>query len=158
MSAVDLWAAVKARYSDALLRPLTNYRDRTAVAIDDSVGEAAAQTVISLWPVHVQEEYDPTNLVHVESGSFATLAVLEQRKSTSPKAAQQAWDRAFGAGGILEKVKNTGARGRTEPVHESATPIVNGRREPPWYARERVPPGVLPSAHRHLSDDDGTQG
>ena len=150
MTAVALWAAVVASYDNAGLVTLTNIRDRAATVIDTAVGEAAAQSVIDLWPAYVQEAYDAADALHVEAGIRAVIATLFERGGTSANIVEVKWEEAFGDDGILSKVRRTGARARQGPVSNSnvtqATGLTaGGARFRGWADRESLPVNFLPA-------------
>jgi hypothetical protein len=149
MTATALWAAVVASYDADGLLALTNIRDRTATAINATVGQSAAQAVIDLWPAYAQESYDAANPLHVEVGKRATIAVLWSRGGTSAEIARVEWAEVFGDGGMVEKVRNTGARARVGPVTNSGIQpsrdqTIDGRPVRGWSDPASLPAGFLP--------------
>lgn len=148
MSATDLWAAVVASYdSNGLLR-LTNIESNEATAIDTTVGEDAAQTVINLWPIYAEEDYDATDATHVEVAKMGVIAVLWRRGGTSADIERVKWDEVFSPEGLIARVRRTGARGRTAPQTNSGvsqkSELQNGRAVRGWSDDESLPEGILP--------------
>ncbi len=157
MTAAALWAAVKLDYDSDGLVTLTNIRNRAATTINDTVGEAAAQAVLNLWPAYVQTTYDAANLLHVEAGEMATIAVLWRRGGTSSTIEQVKWDEVFGDDGILSKIRRTGPRARMAPasnsgVDQAAEQTSDGSPVRGWADRESLPPNFL-STRRSATDD-----
>lgn len=149
MTAAALWTAVKASYDSDGLIALTNIRDRAATAVDDTVGQNAAQGVIDLWPAYAQVTYDAANALHVEAAKRATIAVLWSRGGTSATIAKVEWDEVFGDDGLIGRVRKTGARGRAAPLTNSGVQTAaeesHGRAVAGWSDREALPHGLLPS-------------
>lgn len=158
MAAKDtVWAYAKTVYDASGLVTLTNVRDRTATAIDDDVGTAAAASVLNLWPLYVQADFDVTDGAHVEVAARGVIAILWERGGAATSIERQKWDTIFGSGGIAEKLKSTSSRGRPGPASSSG---VRSSRESDdgtlrygWSDRKSLPPGVLPGA-TPLSYDD----
>lgn len=142
MSASALWTAVKARYDLDGLVPLTNIRDRSATAVDDTVGEQAAQDTIDSWPLYVQEPYDASNSQHVLVAVQGVIAVLWERGGSSTSIAEVKWDAVFvGPDSLAGRLKNVGPRGRMKPntnsgVRQSRETLPDGSRVRPWSDRE----------------------
>lgn len=153
--ATDLWAAVEASYDSAGLLALTNIRDRSATAVDDTVGADACQGVIDMWPAYAQVTYDAANALHVEVAKRAVIALLWSRGGTSATIAKVEWDEVFGESGLLSKVRRTGARGRTAPSSnsgvQSRSELSNGRAVRGWSDRDALPVNYLPS--RVIAED-----
>lgn len=146
--ATDLWAAVLVSYDNKSLRELTGVHDPTITGVNDTVGEDAAQGVINYWPVYAQIDYDGSLGLHVEVAKRGVIALLYERGGSSPQVAKLKWDDVF-TNGIIDKLKNTGPRGRqgpktnsnlTQPTGLSAS----GRRKIPWSSPEALPIGMLP--------------
>lgn len=155
--ATDLWGVVVANYDAAGLLSLTNTRDRAAVAIDSTAGTAAAQSVINLWPMFAQVEYDGTDAAHVEVATFGVIAMLWRRGGTAVEIEKIRWDEVFGDGGLIEKVRRTSARGHEGPtsnsgVSQAAERDASGGPVRGWADRESLPPGYLPQ-RRSAYDD-----
>ena len=149
MTAAALWVAVKASYEETGLVTLTNIRDRSAVSINDTVGEDAAQAVIDLWPAYAQEDYDANDALHVECAKQGVLAMLWRRGGTSTTIAEVKWSEVFSPDGLISRVRRTGARGHEGPVSNSgvsqATELDAGRQVRGWADRESLPSGILPN-------------
>lgn len=152
-----VWAYAKTVYDANGLVTLTNVRDRSATAIDDDVGKAAAASVLNLWPLYVQIAFDVADATHVEVAARGVIAILWERGGAATSIERQKWDTIFGAGGIAEKLKNVSPRGRPGP---SSTSGVQSSRESDdgtlrygWSDRKSLPPGVLPGPSP-LSYDD----
>ncbi|MEY4534767.1 MAG: hypothetical protein RLZZ246_1085, partial [Planctomycetota bacterium] len=148
MSAANLWTAVKADYDSAGLVTLTNIRDRSATTINDSVGTAAAQSVIDLWPIYAQVPYDAANATHVEVAEFGVIAVLWRRGGSSSTIEQVKWDEVFGGEGMISRVRRTGPRGHARPVSNSGVQQApetgpDGGQVRGWADRESLPVGFL---------------
>lgn len=149
MSAADLWSAVVSDYDQDGLITLTNIRNRSATSINTSVGEAAAQAVINLWPVYAQADYDPTNQTHVEVAEMGVIAMLWRRGGTSSAIEQVKWDEVFGDDGLITRVRRTGARGRVAPTSNSGVQQAperdsGGRMVRGWADAASLPPNYLP--------------
>lgn len=148
-AASELWDAVTARYDSSGLVTLTNIRDRSATAIDDAVGEVAAQSVIDLWPLYAQVDYDQTNATHVEVAVFGVIAVLWRRGGAASSIEQVKWDTVFGPDGAIAKVKMTGPRGRAHPVSNSGVRTSSERTSSGedvlgWSDAANLPPNYAP--------------
>lgn len=117
--ATDLWDAFKDRYSTADQVSLTNIDNRTATTVDDTAGAQAAQSVINLWPAYAEVEYDSTDTLHVEVGTFGVAALLWRRGGTATNIEEVKFEQVFGPGGMIEKVRRTGPRGRVSPSSTS---------------------------------------
>lgn len=149
MSATALWTAVKTRYDEAGLRTLTNIRDRSQASIDDTAGESAAQTVITLFSVYAQVVYDASEDVHLEVAVEGVIATLWKRGGTSAEIAKVRWDDVFGEGGLLEKVKRTDPRSHRGPssnsnVRQASGLTAGGRRKRGWSDEDSLPTNHLP--------------
>lgn len=152
-----LWKAVKEDYDADGLVTLTNIRDRSATSIDDIAGIAAAQAAINLWPAYAQCVFDPTNLLHLEAGELATIAMLWRRGGSASKIEQVKWDEVWGDSGIVAKIRATGARGRQAPKSNSGVqtaPEATSGGEPVrgWSDRESMPTGLLSNRTSALDD------
>jgi hypothetical protein len=157
MTAAALWTAVKADYDADGLITLTNIKNRAATTINDTVGTAAAQAVINLWPAYAQTAYDAANDLHVEAAEMGVIAVLWRRGGSSSTIEQVKWDEVFGESGVISKIRNTGPRARMAPVSNSGvdqaperTP--DGSPVRGWADRESLPPGFL--SYRTSSVED----
>lgn len=157
-AADDLWDAVVVTYDEDGLIALTNVRDRSATTANASAGLSAAQGVIDIWPAYAQVEYDPANALHVEVAKRATIAMLWSRGGSSSTIAKVEWDEVFGEGGLLEKIRRTGARGRQGPVTnsgvQSSSELSNGQAVRGWSDRESIPREILPSRRTASGDND----
>lgn len=146
MTASTIWTAVKTSYETNGLITLTNLRDRSATAIDDTAGEDAAQEVIDLWPVYAQEAYDATDAAHLAVAKQATIAVLWRRGGSSTSIAEVKWNEVFSSEGLLAKVRGTGARARSGPKSNSDVSTTrDSRRYRGWADRDAYPTGFLPN-------------
>lgn len=148
-AASDLWTAVKADYDAAGLLTLTNIRSRGATTINDTVGTAAAQAVINLWPIYAQTAYDQTNVMHVEVAELGVIAMLWRRGGSASSIEQVKWDEVFGDNGAVSKLKRTSSRGHASPgsnsgVQPSSELTQDGRPVLPWSDRRSLPLGILP--------------
>lgn len=147
MSAADLWTAVKADYDTAGLITLTNIRNRGAVAVNDTVGESAAQAVINLWPIYAQVEYDAANAQHVEVAELGVIAMLWRRGGSASAIEKVKWDEVFGNEGAIARVRRTGPRGHAGPSSNSGvqtrSEMVNGRPIRGWSDPDSLPTGFL---------------
>lgn len=156
-AADDLWDAVVVTYDEDGLIALTNVRDRSATTANASAGLSAAQGVIDIWPAYAQVEYDPTNALHVEVAKRAAIAMLWSRGGSSSTIAKVEWDEVFGEGGLLEKIRRTGARGRQGPVTnsgvQSSSELSSGQAVRGWSDRESIPSQILPSRRTASGDD-----
>lgn len=143
-----VWAYTKTVYDSAGLVTLTNVRDRTATAIDDDVGTAAAASVLNLWPLYVQIAFDVADASHVEVAARGVIAVLWERGGAATSIERQKWDTIFGGGGIAERLRNTSARGRPGPSSSSGVSSSgdsdDGMLRRGWSDRASLPPGWLP--------------
>lgn len=148
---VALWNAVKADYDQDGLVELTNPRARDAVAINDTVGLAAAQAVFNFWPIYAQAAFDSTIPQHLSIGEMGVIAVLWDRGGSSTTISQVRWDAVFGADGAVAKVKMTAARAHAVPasssgVRTSSEVGADGRQVRPWADPAALPVAFLPSA------------
>lgn len=148
MSAANLWTAVKADYDADGLISLTNIRNRGATAIDDTVGTAAAQAVINLWPAYAQVAYDANNALHVEAAELGVISILWRRGGASSTIEQVKWDEVFGTEGVIARIRRTGPRGHARPVSNSGVQQApetgpDGGQVRGWADRESLPAGFL---------------
>jgi hypothetical protein len=141
-----LWAYAKTVYDSDGLVSLTNIRDRSATAIDDTVGEAAALSVIRLWPSYAQSDFDVSDPVHLETAVDGIIAMLWRRGGASTTIEQVKWDTVFGEGGTIEKLRRTSSRSRSGPSSNSRTiTSTTTTRYYGWSDPASLPPGYLPS-------------
>lgn len=141
----DLWAYAKSVYDADGLVTLTNIRDRSATAIDETVGTAAALSAIRLWPAYAQVAFDETDGLHLEVGAKAVIAVLWERGGTSSSIEQVKWDTVFGDDGMVSKVRRTNPRGRPGPSSNSGTiTTAESGTQYGWSDPASMPPGFLP--------------
>ena len=146
--ATDLWAAVVVSYDTKSLRELTNIHGANATTVTTAVGEDAAQGVINLWPAYAQVSYDAADGLHVEVAKRGVIAMLWERGGSSPQVAKVKWDDVF-TDGIIDKLKNTGPRGRQVPTTNSNLTqptglTARGGRKIPWSSPEALPHGLMP--------------
>ena len=144
-----VWTAVKSRYDIDGLIALTNIRDRSAVAIDDTVGTEAANGVINLWPMYAQETFDVSDNMHLEVAVRGVIAMLWERGGSSAEIAKVEWDEVFSDDGLMGRLRGTGARGRQTPssnsgVTQKAEGTSTGARYRGWADRESLPTGYMP--------------
>jgi len=148
MTAAALWTAVKADYDTDGLISLTNIKNRAASTINDTVGTAAAQAVINLWPAYAQTAYDAANELHVEAAEMGVIAILWRRGGSSSSIEQVKWDEVFGDGGVISKIRMTGPRARMAPSSNSGVTQADERTADwsnvrGWADRESLPPNFL---------------
>lgn len=147
-AATDLWTAVVAAYDDAGLISLTNIRDGAQGAVNTTVGQTAAQSVIDLWPAYAQVAYDATDALHVEVGIRGVIATLWERGGSATTIAEVKWDEVFGDDGLLAKVRRTGPRGRQGPRSNSGVTQraenIGGRKVRGWSEPASLPRRFLP--------------
>lgn len=146
----DLWTAVVAAYPTQALVELTNINDRSATTINTTVGNAASQSVIDLWPAYAQVAYDASSSLHVEVGIFGVIAMLWRRGGVSSALEQVKWDEVWGDNGLIEKVRRTGPRGRGNPkisgaLTASSQQASDGSNIRPWSDKDSLPVGFLPT-------------
>ena len=150
----DLWTYVKTVYDTDGLITLTNIRDRSASAIDDTAGTAAALSVLQLWPAYAQVDYDGTDALHKEVAAFGTIAMLWRRGGAATTIEQVKWDEVFGDGGLIEKVRRTDPRSHRGPSTNSGTiTSTESGTKYGWSDRRSMPVGFLPS-DRDTSQED----
>jgi len=146
----DLWAYVKTVYDTDGLITLTNVRDRAAVAIDDTVGVLAAQSVLNYWPAYAQVAFEVADLLHVEVATEGVIAMLWRRGGASTTIEQVKWDTVFGEGGTVEKLRRTSPRSKRGPSSNSSVRTSredeNGATPYGWSDRRAAPPGLLPNS------------
>ena len=143
MTAAALWTAVVAAYDEQSLVELTRVNDTSNNSINTTAGQSAAQHVIDLWALHAQVDYDSTDSAHVAVGIRATIAVLWERGGVSSQAAKVEWDEVYGDGGLMEKLRRTGARGRMTPASNAPDRTSSGKEVQPWS--KSVPNGIYPN-------------
>lgn len=158
MSASALWTAVKAAYDADGLITLTNIRDRAQTAVDDTVGQSAAQEVIDLWPLYAQEDYDPTDGQHVRVAEHGVIAVLWRRGGSSTSIEQVKWDEVFSPEGMVAKVRRTGPRGRQGPstnseVQQRSGLTSSGQKVRGWSDPDSLPGGRSFLPQRRIAED-----
>lgn len=143
----ELWSYVKTVYDADGLISLTNIRDRSATAVDNAVGTAAALSTIRLWPAYAQVDFDAANGLHLEVGAKAVIAVLWERGGSSSSIETVKWDTVWGDGGLISKLRETSPRGRPGPSSNSGTiTSVESGTLYGWSDRASLPPGYLPSS------------
>lgn len=145
----DLWTATVAAYDSQGLIELTNLNDRSQTSVNGTVGTTAAQAVIDLWPAYAQVAYDGSNALHVEVGIMGVISMLWRRGGSSSTIEQVKWDEVFGDGGLLEKLRRTGPRGRAQPsisgsTKQSSEATSDGESIRPWSDRDSLPVGFRP--------------
>lgn len=143
-----LWAYVKTVYATDGLTTLTNRDSRSATAPDDTVGTAAALSVINFWPAYAQVEFDVTDALHLEVAVEGVIAILWRRGGAASTIEQVKWDTVFGEGGTIEKVRRTNPRGKRGPTStsgiRSSRDNDGGRTPYGWSDRRSLPSGTLP--------------
>jgi hypothetical protein len=149
-AASDLWAAVVARYDADGLITLTNIRDSGATVADGTVGLRAAQSVVDLWPIYAQADFDSTNAQHIEAGVLGVIAVLWRRGGSASAIEQVKWDEVFGDQGVVARLRRVSVRGRLSPrsnsgVQQKAERDENGQAVRGWSDRESLPVNYLPT-------------
>jgi hypothetical protein len=149
----DLWTYVKSVYDSDGLVTLTNIRDRTATTVSDSVGLAAAQSVIYLWPAYAQNSFDETDGLHLEVGAVAVIAILWRRGGASSEIEEVKWDQVWGPDGMIQKVRRTDPRGRSGPKSNSGT-ITSSESgtQYGWSDLRSLPAGYMPSVNDSRQD------
>lgn len=157
MSNTALWTHVKANYDSAGLITLTNIRDTSATAIDDTVGEAASQSVIDLWPAYAQIAYDASDALHVEVATLGVIAILWRRGGQATSIENVKWDEIFGDDGLISKVRRTDPRSHRGPssnsgVQQASELTSSGQRVRGWSDRESLPVNWLPT--RRSAEED----
>lgn len=156
--ATELWTAVVADYDSEGLIGLTNPRNPAATSVGTSVGQAAAQAVINLWPAYAEVAYDSTDNLHVEVGEMAVIAMLFRRGGTSAKIAKIEWEEIFGDDGLLGKVRRTGSRARQGPTTNSGVrqkpETLDGQRVRGWADPESMPGGRTYLPRRTIAGND----
>jgi len=152
--ATDLWAACEASYEAKGLTLLTNVRDRSAVAADDTVGADAAQSIIDMFALYAQVDYVSTNAIHVEVGMQGVIALLWRRGGTSTNIAKVKWEDWVE---LATKLRQTDPRGHEGPESNSGvsqpSELSNGRTTVPWSHPSALPGGRGYMPRRILSDD-----
>ncbi|MAH48802.1 hypothetical protein CMI37_23445 [Candidatus Pacearchaeota archaeon] len=144
----DLWTAVQLDYVAAGLISLTNVHDTTATSVNDTVGTAASLSVIELWPVLAQEDYDGTDAAHVQIAGFGVIALLWRRGGTATEIEKIKWSEFEE---LMTRLKRTNARARLTPTSNSSTTqsseqSSSGRNIRPWSDSDSMPMGTLPSS------------
>lgn len=151
-----LWEAVVRSYDQDSLVSLTNIRDRSATAINSTVGYDAAQGVIDLWPTYAQIAYDPTDRVHVETAKRAVISLLWARGGTATNVAKIEWGEVWGPDGMMTMLRKTGSRARIVPTTNSD--VIPSRRDRdgvkkrPWSDPDSLPTNYLPLNRSSASD------
>jgi hypothetical protein len=141
----ELWTYVQSVYDSDGLLTLTNIRDRTATTVDATVGTAAAQSVIYLWPAYAQNNFDETNGLHLEVGAVAVISVLWRRGGASSGIEEVKWDQVWGPEGMIQKVRRTNARGRAQPKSNSGTiTSTESGNQYGWSDLNSLPAGYMP--------------
>lgn len=159
MTATALWSAVLAAYETEGLVTLTNVRDPSAVSVDDTVGESAAQQFIDLFPMFAGRDYDAADAQHVAVGMRGTIAILFERGGTSQEIAEIEWKEVFGAEGLLSRLRFTeGGRGRQGPssnsgVRQRRESTSLGQRVRGWSDPDSLPRGRSYLPRRTIAED-----
>lgn len=148
-AAEDLWEAVKLSYDSKQLVTLTNIHQRNQTAVDEDVGDDAAQGVINLWIIYAQVEYDEADGLHVEVAKRAVIALLWERGGTSAKIAREEWNEVFNDG-VIDRLKRTGPRSRMSPssnsnVSQHSGLLSDGSKPEPWADSRALPGGIMPT-------------
>jgi len=149
-AATELWAAVKARYDEQGLISLTNVRKRNAGAINNDVGEQAADDVILAFYTDVQTDYDDTSDYHLTVAIEGVIAMLWKRGGTAATIAKVKWEDWVERAKILKGVE---PRGHAEPgTNSGLQPSRDGEvtfgRQRPWSDRMNFR-GLLPRVGRY---------
>lgn len=143
-----LWTAVVSSYASSLLIELTNQRDPSATAIETTVGTAAAQAIIDLWPMYVQSDFDVTDARHLQVAILGTVAMLYRRGGAASEVEQAKWNEVFGSDGLAAKLRSTDPRARSGPASNSdvasSNETIGGRRVLGWSDRRNLPANLLP--------------
>lgn len=158
MTATALWAAVEAAYETEGLISLTNLRDPSATAVDDTVGESAAQHYIDLFPLFAQRAYDASDPQHVAIGLRGVVAILWERGGSATTIAEVKWREVFGDDGLLKQLRRTeGGRGRQAPKSNSGvrqrSELAGGRAVRGWSDPEALPYGRAYLPRRVIAED-----
>tara|TARA_R100001510_G_C7605048_1_gene170497 strand:+ start:534 stop:998 length:465 start_codon:yes stop_codon:yes gene_type:complete len=154
VTAAALWTTCKSNYDTQGLVELTNIRDRTATTIDDTVGEAAAQAVINLWPIYTQVDYDSTSALHVEIAMQGVISLLYRRGGASTQIEQVRWESVWDDEGLMGRLRKTNVRGRKPPkISGNIKASRPSRQSKPWSDSQSLPVNYLP---RQFDQDDPT--
>lgn len=151
-----LWEAVVRSYDQDSLVSLTNIRDRSATAINSTVGYDAAQGVIDLWPTYAQIAYDPADRVHVETAKRAVISLLWARGGTATNVAKIEWGEVWGPDGMMVMLRKTSSRARIVPTTNSD--VIPSRRDRdgvkkrPWSDPDSLPTNYLPLNRSSATD------
>ena len=154
MSAAAVWTATKASKDAGTLRALTNPRDTSATAPNDTVGTQAAADALAHWSSHAQTPFDAADPAHLAAAVEATIAQLWRRNAPSSEAASRTWSIVWGDSGLVSKLRDTGPRGAQAPLlgyaHDDRDS--QGRRPYDYGDRRALPHGLLP--RRRYRDED----
>lgn len=151
-----VWTEVKAAYPAEMLAPLTNLYDRSSgsTTVDDTVGQAAAQQFIDLFPDYAEVEFDASNRKHLARAIPGTVAILYQRDGLRTEEAKRAFDHVFGESGTMNALKRTGARARVEPKTTAPDTLASGQERRAWSHEKSLPTGFMPTGRGvNLSED-----
>jgi len=150
-----LWTAVKAAYDASFLLPITSVNDRTATSIgsaQNTVGTAAAEQLIGLWPHYTEVAFSVTDTGHLAVAIRGTVAILLERASVGSEQAAKEWQEVFGDSGMMRRIKVTGPRGHPTPKSNAPDKTSAGAVKRGWSDTLSLPIGTLPS-HRTVNND-----
>lgn len=148
-AATDLWASVEEHYQEDGLIDLTNINDRGATTVNTTAGENAAQSVLDLWDMYAQIEYDATKTTHIETARQGVIAMLWRRGGSSSSIAQVRWDEVFANDGLIGKLRATQPRGRQGPLSNNTGVVASNEAQHgaiySWSDPRSTPRGLRPN-------------
>ena len=123
-------------------------RDRSATAVDDTVGQLAAQAVINLWPIYTQVAYDSADVLHVEIAMQGVISMLYRRGGASTQIEQVRWESVWDEQGLMGQLRKTNVRGRKKPKTSGLLKATRDTEErKPWSDAASLPVGYLPRSY-----------
>jgi hypothetical protein len=149
-----LWTAVKAAYDEPGLKTLTNINVTDQNTVNDTVGTAAADHAIKMWPLYAEAVFDAVDGLHLAIGVRAVIAVLWERGGTAATIARLKSDDVFADDGLLGRLRKVGARARIAPDTNAPDVDSVGGEVRPWSHRKSMPVGFLPSRRNVNFNDD----
>lgn len=153
-----LWDDVVARYSTEKLRALTNPDDRTVTAIDATVGALAVADTEADFLTHAEVAFDSSDERHVAAGVRGVIAHLMSYGAAHSEGAEAAMRRFHER---LEKIRNTGPRGRISPATQSqlepSDEFAGTGPFRPDFDRDRFG-GIVPDNRTTEDEDEGFLG
>lgn len=155
---MSLWTEVVARYSTEKLRALTNPDNRSATSVNTTVGDLAVEDTMADFLTHAEIAFDETDARHIAAGVRGVIAHLMSYGAANSEGADAALRRFHDR---LEKIRNTGPRGRLSPATQSelepSDEFAGAGPHRPDFDRDRFG-GFVPDNRTTEDEDEGFLG